>query len=253
MGKNQTHSAGAARSTKFPWGASDLDGHRQGVRGDIPHPPLAPIKAPPWRPPCLRKRAAGRLSGLWDKNSSEANTDSQRNMRRGQERSGKSLDRVEFVNRVFGGIATGHDSTGRLPHQDGEEQYQCNSADHLLQRRRLCDLHQHRSRSYPCLHQLPGSCPVPPQADPPPPQRMAAAICLRFARPRSDLLLHRPRSLCSPAPSPSRYSPERAKNHVPRSKDRSSPLSTSRTRRCSTEISRPATPGRKNVFRLWRR
>ncbi len=47
MGKNQTHSAGAARSTKLPWGASDLKGHRRGVRkGHYPPPTVGPHEDP---------------------------------------------------------------------------------------------------------------------------------------------------------------------------------------------------------------
>ena len=47
MGKNQTHSARPARSTKLPWGACDLKGHWQGVRkGLCPPPTVGPHEDP---------------------------------------------------------------------------------------------------------------------------------------------------------------------------------------------------------------
>ena len=41
---------------------------------------------------------------------------------------------------VFGGIATGHDSTGRLPHLPGEEQHQCKDRTRRPQLHRTGDL-----------------------------------------------------------------------------------------------------------------
>ena len=97
-----------SRSTKFPWGASDLKGHRQGVREDIPHPLLDPIKTPTWRPPCLRKRAASGLTGLWDTKLSGG-----KHARRLANINTHTIDGTDWCvfvkqNRVWGALASQH-------------------------------------------------------------------------------------------------------------------------------------------------
>ena len=74
MGKNQTHSAGAARSTKLPWGASDLKGHRQGVRKGLgPPPTVGPHEDPHLRVSTPAEESRRQVTpanregaGLWD-------------------------------------------------------------------------------------------------------------------------------------------------------------------------------------------
>ena len=91
--------------------------------------------------------AAGGLTGLWDKNSSEANTDSQRSSTGEQEAGAGAFVKAEKAEKaVFGGIATGHDSTGRLPHLPGEEQHQCKDRTRRPQLHRTGDLYVAKDR-----------------------------------------------------------------------------------------------------------
>jgi len=129
MGNNQTHSAGAARSTKLPWGASDLKGHRQGVRkGLCPPPTVGPHEDPHLKVSTPAEESRRQLIRTLGQKlvRGEHRQPEEHEAGAGAFGKGKSLDRVELVNRVKLVnrvlVASQPDSTGRLPHQDGEEQ-----------------------------------------------------------------------------------------------------------------------------------